>query len=1091
MPVKSSTASRAWGTRFDSLPSTSPPLSPSSFDHSLRDVETANNGQAPFDASNKQKEEKMPHDASVFVGSLPSNIDQPELARSLSLHLSEHAQVKNIKVVRDSKGGVCAFVQCEDAAAATSLIHILHSTEPKPFLGRHLRYEPARAFRTLLLSYRTPMQFIPITDGDAVPGEHNRGKHVELDLPYAMRLWRPRNSKYLALLYNAEAVEAENQASASKSRFSGDSCGDQVSHQVLHLQPVTCDAETIKRICFHFGPLEQFRPYKVEDATDSEDDSLRKQFPYPHDGPRSASMDTCCFEVKWAHRDDCVSALMTLRRVPHLTVTWAHQPTFHERQSPYQNRSSSSNAAFYPMYLHDQGHVRGSPLAASLSSGSRRDSTTTEEYSCATRSVGEWNGLPQAARNGESTFASINSTLVDTSMPNSGSSSQGEWNEMDFPPLVDVKERKTDFSGVWGEKKAEDEREDKGDTREIDGLASTMGVVSLSDTPHVTYDMSEEPFAAEKEENPAGYQDIEQELDMPPTPGLGMSPITPRTPGVMFPATPTSTIGDLHGIVSFNGYDSKDKNGYPEERTREERLLDPTTLFVGGLEMYGPGAWDEEKVSNFFRKFGGLESVKVVRPVNGRAAFAFVKFDNTESPARAVFEEHNRVYEGRAMRVQLRDCNPPRSSWKYGRGRGRYPHHNVMPHRPYGETNEMHYHREHNLRTDMVTPGETPAMPAVDADASPAFDVGTQLDDTASKRNSEVPSNTETVLTAAHDQEAAKILGTTEAPPPTENYREWYDALEPSPTETSSPVTLNPAVPFPGAGSASVQFPMPAGTYYPPPPWVQPYTPQMQYPVPYFAGPAIQAGYAVSHPSAPGYSSATGSDANGPISTPQNLWAMGMYGAYIPYPAFPSRPTHNADSSAPQQAHVQQPPVIPTGFIQNDQGTLIAVYQPEAIDQYMTGGQVPSPPNSGQAPAHTMNNWTPSPAPTFGVPGQVPPRMSMQARQMLAPPGGIGWMPASQSTIPFPASGSHQAMTPSGSMPLPSTTTFRASHDLSANHLNPSLRRNTGRRDQQFNPNRNSNRPLSNRHSRPNGNNVGLGFNEGQPQRTMPFPVQF
>ncbi|PBK76730.1 hypothetical protein ARMSODRAFT_1011957 [Armillaria solidipes] len=958
MPAKSSTASRAWGTRFDSLPPTSPPLSPSSFEHSLRDVGTANNGQAPFDASNKQKEEKMPHDASVFVGSLPGNIDQPELARLLSLHLSEHAQVKNVKVVRDSKGGVCAFVQCE----------------------------------------------------------------------------------------------------------------------------------TIKRICFHFGPLEQFRPYKAEDATDSEDDSLRKPFPYPHDGPRSPLMDTRCFEVKWAHRDDCVSALMTLRRVPHLTVTWAHQPTFHGRQSPYQNRSPSSNAALYPMYLHDQGHMRGGPLAASLSSGSRRDSATTEEYNCVTRSVGEWNGLPQNACSGESTFAFMDSTLVDTSMPNLGSS-QGEWNEMDFPPLVDVKERKTDFSGVWGEKKAEDEREDKGDTREIDGLASTMGAVSLPDTPHVTYDMSEEPFAAEKEENSAGYQDVEQELDMPPTPGLGMSPITPRTPGVMFPATPTSTIGDLHGIVSFNGYDSKDKDGYPEENTREERLLDPTTLFVGGLEMYGPGAWDEEKVSNFFRKFGGLESVKVVRPVNGRAAFAFVKFDNTESPARAVFEEHNRVYEGRAMRVQLRDCNPPRSSWKYGRGRGRFPHHNIMPHRSYGETNEMHHHREHSRRTDMVAHGETSGTPTVDSDAPPPFDVGTHLDDTTSKRNLEVPSNTETVSTSSHDQEAAKILGTTEAPPPTENYREWYDALEPSPTETSSPVTLNPTIPFPGAGGAGVQFPMAAGTYYPPPPWVQPYTPQMQYPVPYFAGPAIQAGYAVPHPSGPGYSSATGSDANGPVSTPQNLWAMGMYGAYIPYPAFPSRPTHNTDSSVPQQAQVQQPPVIPTGFIQNDQGTLIAVYQPEAIDQYMTGGQVSTPPNSGQAPA-TMNNWT-SPAPTFGVPGQVPPRMSMQARQMLAPPGGMGWIPANQSTIAFPASGSHQAMTPSGSMPLPSATAFRASHDLSANHLNPSLRRNNGRRDQQFNPNRNSNRPLSNRHSRPNGNNVGLGFNEGQPQRTMPFPVQF
>jgi hypothetical protein len=49
----------------------------------------------------------------LTLRSLPSAIDQPELTRLLSEHLSEHTEVKNIKVVRDSKGGVCAFVQCE------------------------------------------------------------------------------------------------------------------------------------------------------------------------------------------------------------------------------------------------------------------------------------------------------------------------------------------------------------------------------------------------------------------------------------------------------------------------------------------------------------------------------------------------------------------------------------------------------------------------------------------------------------------------------------------------------------------------------------------------------------------------------------------------------------------------------------------------------------------------------------------------------------------------------------------------------------------------------------------------------------------
>jgi hypothetical protein len=42
----------------------------------------------------------------------------------------------------------------QDASAAASLIHTIHSSPARLFLGRFLRYEPARAFRTLLISYR-------------------------------------------------------------------------------------------------------------------------------------------------------------------------------------------------------------------------------------------------------------------------------------------------------------------------------------------------------------------------------------------------------------------------------------------------------------------------------------------------------------------------------------------------------------------------------------------------------------------------------------------------------------------------------------------------------------------------------------------------------------------------------------------------------------------------------------------------------------------------------------------------------------------------------------------------------------------------
>lgn len=99
---------------------------------------------------------------------------------------------------------------------------------------------------------------------------------------------------------------------------------------------------------------------------------------------------------------------------------------------------------------------------------------------------------------------------------------------------------------------------------------------------------------------------------MPPTPGLGMSPITPKTPGSLFPITPTEDTSGLH-TSAFKEYDGKEHEPHGDS-DRNERELDPTTLFVGGLETFGPGAWDEAKVERFFARFGGLESVKVVRP---------------------------------------------------------------------------------------------------------------------------------------------------------------------------------------------------------------------------------------------------------------------------------------------------------------------------------------------------------------------------------------------------------------------------------------------------------------------------------------------
>jgi hypothetical protein len=66
MPPKP--AVRTWGTRFDTLPS-SPPPSPQTRETALlQDPNAADGTGSNIDASNTKKVEKMPHNASVFVG---------------------------------------------------------------------------------------------------------------------------------------------------------------------------------------------------------------------------------------------------------------------------------------------------------------------------------------------------------------------------------------------------------------------------------------------------------------------------------------------------------------------------------------------------------------------------------------------------------------------------------------------------------------------------------------------------------------------------------------------------------------------------------------------------------------------------------------------------------------------------------------------------------------------------------------------------------------------------------------------------------------------------------------------------------------
>lgn len=71
MSPKFSIQSRSWGTRFDTLP-TSPPISPSSREALAVQTEGPSilSTSTTSPSISKNKDEKLPHDASVFVGRL-------------------------------------------------------------------------------------------------------------------------------------------------------------------------------------------------------------------------------------------------------------------------------------------------------------------------------------------------------------------------------------------------------------------------------------------------------------------------------------------------------------------------------------------------------------------------------------------------------------------------------------------------------------------------------------------------------------------------------------------------------------------------------------------------------------------------------------------------------------------------------------------------------------------------------------------------------------------------------------------------------------------------------------------------------------
>jgi hypothetical protein len=148
----------------------------------------------------------------------------------LTEHLSEHTQIKTVKVVRDSKGGVCAFVQCEVKCSLTPISwansHIcvagcgfcylphrnivFQSTEAVFGTNSAVRTRPCFSYTDSIVSVRlwgsvnqNLIYFVSnfasspthLIQPAIYPAEFGKTQENECELPYAMRLWKHGKSR--------------------------------------------------------------------------------------------------------------------------------------------------------------------------------------------------------------------------------------------------------------------------------------------------------------------------------------------------------------------------------------------------------------------------------------------------------------------------------------------------------------------------------------------------------------------------------------------------------------------------------------------------------------------------------------------------------------------------------------------------------------------------------------------------------------------------------------------------------------------------------------------------------------------------------
>jgi hypothetical protein len=98
------------------------------------------------------------------------------------------------------------------------------------------------------------------------------------------------------------------------------------------------------------------------------------------------------------------------------------------------------------------------------------------------------------------------------------------------------------------------------------------------------------------------------------------SPFVPKSLEPAYPLTGSAfNFYDSFALPPAPQWSEARSRGPPE--TSDENIdvnlrnvLDPTTIFVGGLDVHGRCTWDEQRLKRVFGQYGDIAEVKLVRP---------------------------------------------------------------------------------------------------------------------------------------------------------------------------------------------------------------------------------------------------------------------------------------------------------------------------------------------------------------------------------------------------------------------------------------------------------------------------------------------